>query len=345
MGVRRVGPVIAVVGLTAALLLLGAPFLGPGADIAPVATAQPAARVYRVGVLANALETADGPQFEAFLDSLQKLGYVGDRNLDIEWRSSEGDVLLLPSLADDLVRSKVDVIVATSLQPARAAVAATKTIPVVFVIAADPVGHGLVTNLAHPGGNVTGLATYQPEALSEHVLQVLREMAPGLSRLAVLSNPTNPVHRELLTRPLPTAAARAKVTLVPLELRTLSELPSAFDTAIRERANGLYVLSDVVTFIYRTRIVDLAARNRLPSIFTSRRAVEVGGLMSYGPDVRDMFRRAATYVDRILKGAKPGDLAVEQPKKFDLVINARTARALGLAVPESLRKRADQIIQ
>lgn len=344
MSVRRVGPVVGALGLVAVLALAVPSFLPSGGGGAPVATAQPAGRMYRVGVLANALETADGPQFEAFLESLQKLGYVGDRNLDIEWRSSEGDVLLLPGLADDLVRAKVDVIVATSLQPARAAVAATKTIPIVFVIGADPVGHGLVTNLARPGGNVTGLATYQPEALSEHVLQVLREMAPGFSRLAVLNNPTNPVHRELLTLPLPTAATRAKVTLLPLEFRSLAELGPAFDVAVRERANALYVLSDVVTFIYRARIVDLATRNRLPAIYTSRRAVEAGGLMSYGPDVRDMFRRAATYVDRILKGARPGEIAVEQPKKFDLVINARAARALGLTIPDSLRRRADQII-
>ena len=330
--------------LLAAILGGLLPVCPPG-DPVPPAAAQPAPRVYRVGVLANALETADGPNFETFLDSLQKLGYVGDRNLDIEWRSSEGDVLRLPALAEDLVRARVDVIVATSLQPARAAMAATKEIPIVFVVGADPVEHGLVVNPARPGGNVTGLATYQPEALSEHVVQVLKELSPGLSRLAVLTNPTNPVHRELLARPLPTATSRAKVTLVPLELRSLADVQAAFDTAVRERAHALYVLGDVLTFIYRARIVELASRNRLPAIYSSRRSVEAGGLMSYGPDTRDMFKRAASYVDRILKGARPGDLAVEQPKKFDLVINLRTARALKLSIPESLRKRADQVIQ
>jgi len=337
MSIRGIGA--AVSGAAAVLSLLLAPGLA-----APVA-AQTAPRVYRVGVLANALETADGPNFEAFLASLQKLGYIGDRNLDIEWRSSEGDAQRLPALAEDLVRAKVDVIVATSLQPARAAIAATQSIPVVFIIAADPVAQGLVSSLAKPGGNVTGLATYQPEALSEHVVQVLKEVAPGLSRLAVFSNPTNPVHRELLSKALPTAAARVKVTLLPLELKSLAEIGGAFEAAARERAHALYVLADVITFIYRARIVELAARNRLPAIYTSRRAVEAGGLMSYGPDVAEMFRRAAAYVDRILKGARPGDLAIEQPKKFELVINLRTARALGLAVPESLRKRADQVIQ
>jgi len=341
MSVRRSRWKLGAVLLAAALGVL-APVLAPSRDRAE---AQTAPRVWRVGVLANALETADGPNFEAFLDALQKLGYVGDRNLDIEWRSSEGDVMRLPALAEDLVRAKVDLIVATSLQPARAAMAATKETPIVFVVAADPVGHGLVTNPARPGGNVTGLATYQPEALSEHVVQVLKELAPGLSRLAVLTNPTNPVHRELLTGPMPTAATRAKVALMPLELRSLADVQRAFDTAVRERAHALYVLGDVLTFIYRGRIVDLAARHRLPAIYSSRRAVELGGLMSYGPDLRDTYTRAATYVDRILKGARAGDLAVEQPKKFELVINLRTARTLKLSVPESLRKRAVQVIQ
>jgi putative ABC transport system substrate-binding protein len=321
------------------LLLLVAILAAP----AP-ADAQGGARVYRIGVLANALETADGPNFEAFLAGLAKLGYVGDKNLDIEWRSSEGDFELLPNLAADLVRSKVDLIVATSLQPARAAAAATKTIPIVFVVGADPVAHGLVGNVERPGGNVTGLATYQPEQLSSRVLQLLREVAPGLSRLAVLTNPSNPVHREL-ARPLAAAAQRATMTLVPLEIRGLHELPAAFEAASRERAQALYVLGDVISFIYRTRIVDLAARNRLPAIYPSRRAVEVGGLMSYGPDLRDLFRRAATYVDRILKGARPGDIGVEQPTKFELAVNLKTARSLGLNIPEALRRRADHVVQ
>jgi putative tryptophan/tyrosine transport system substrate-binding protein len=316
------------------------------AALAPVAPAEAQApRVYRIGVLANALETADGPNFEAFVSGLAKLGYVGDKNLDIEWRSSEGDFEALPELAADLVRSKVDLIVATSLQPARAAAAATKTIPIVFVVGADPVAYGLVGSVARPGGNATGLATYHPEQLSSRVLQLLREIAPGLSRLAVLTNPSNPVHRELMARPLTAAAQRTGMTLVPLEIRALNELPVAFETAIRERAQALYVLGDVLSFIYRARIVDLAARNRLPAIYPSRRAVEVGGLISYGPDLRDLYRRAANYVDRILKGARPGELAVEEPTTFELAVNLKTARALGLNIPESLRRRADHVIQ
>ena len=316
---------------------------------ATVAAAAPAdaqsPRVYRIGVIANALETADGPNFEAFLAGLAKLGYIGDKNLDIVWRSSEGDFEALPGLAADLVRSRVDLIVATSLQPARAAAAATKTIPIVFVVGADPVAHGLVANVGRPGGNVTGFATYQPVELGSRVVQLLREVSPSLSRLAVLTNPSNPVHRELMSQPLATAAQKAAMTLVPLEIRALNELPGAFEMATRERAQALYVLGDILAFIYRTRIVDLAARNRLPAIYSSRRAVEVGGLMSYGPDLRDLFRRAAVYADRILKGARPGELAVEQPAKFELAVNLKTARALGITIPESVRRRADHVIQ
>ena len=314
-----------------ALALLAAP---------PVVEAQqPASKVYRIGILANAFETAEGPLFEAFLDGLGKLGYVEDQNLVIEWRSSEGDMERLPGLAAELVRSKVDLIVATSLQPARAAAAATSTIPIVFVVAADPVGQGLVSNLARPGGNITGLAMYEPREISERVLQLLREATIKVSRLAVLTNPANPVHRDLMAQALPSAARKAGVTLLPLDVQSLSELQRAFDTAQRERADALYVLGDVFTFVHRARIVALAAKQRLPAIYTSRRAVEAGGLMSYGPQLRDLFRRSATYVDKILKGAKPGELPVEQPTKFELAINLKTARTLGLTIPQTLLRR------
>ena len=320
------------------LALLAAPFVAE-------AQQQPAAKVYRIGILANVLETADGPLFEAFVDGLNKLGYVEDQNVIIEWRSSEGDSERLPTLAADLERSKVDVIVATSLGPARAAAAATKTTPIVFVVAADPVGQGLVANTAKPGGNVTGLATYSPGENSERVLQLLREAGIKVTRLAILVNSANPVHNELLSRPLPAAAQRVGVTLLPLEAQSLSALQNAFDTAVREKADAIYVLGDVFTFVHRPRIVALAAKNRLPAIYSSRGAVEAGGLMSYGPQLRDLFRRAATYVDKILKGAKAGDLPVEQPTKFELAINLKTAKALGLTIPPSLLKRADNVIE
>jgi len=303
------------------------------------------AKVYRVGVLANALETADGPLFEAFLDGLGKLGYVEDQNIVIEWRSSEGDAERLPVLAADLVRSKVDVIVATSLGPARAAAAATKTVPIVFVMSADPVGHGLVNNLGRPEANVTGLATYVPREISERVLQLLREATIKLSRLAIIMNSANPVHRDLMAQALPSAAQSAGVTLIPLDVQSVNDLQRGFETATRERADAIYVLGDVFTFVHRPRLVALAAKAKLPAIYTGRGAVQAGGLMSYGPQLRDLFRRAATYVDKILKGAKPGELPVEQPTKFELAVNLKTAQALGLTIPPSLLRRADEIVR
>ena len=319
------------------LALLAAPLVAEGQ--------QSAAKVYRVGILANALETADGPLFEAFVDGLAKLGYVEEQNVLVEWRSSEGDSERLPALAAELVRAKVDVIVATALGPARAAAAATKTTPIVFVVVADPVAQGLVGNTAKPGGNVTGLATYVPGENSERVLQLLREATVKVSRLAILVNPANPVHTELMSRPLPAAAQRHGVTLLPLEAQSLSALEAAFDAAVREKADALYVLGDVFTFVQRPRIIAFAAKYRLPAIYTSRQAVEAGGFMSYGPQLRDLFRRAAAYVDKILKGSKAGELPVEQPTKFELAINLKTARALGLTIPPSLLKRADDVIR
>jgi putative tryptophan/tyrosine transport system substrate-binding protein len=329
VGARAVALVVA---------LLAAPLMAE-------AQQQPAAKVYRVGILANALETADGPLFEAFLDGLGKLGYVEDQNIIIEWRSSEGDAERLPVLAADLVRSKVDVIVATSLGPARAAALATKTVPIVFVVSADPVGHGLVNNLTRPEANVTGLATYVPREISERVLQLLREASINLSRLAVIMNSTNLVHRDVMAQALSPAAQRAGVTLIPLDVQSVNDLQRGFETATRERADAIYVLGDVFTFVHRTRIVMLAAKAKLPAMYSGRGAVQAGGLMSYGPQLRDLFRRAATYVDKILKGAKPSDLPIEQPTKFELAVNLKTAQALGLTIPPSLLRRADEIVR
>jgi putative tryptophan/tyrosine transport system substrate-binding protein len=322
--------------LALALALFAAPL---------AAEAQPAVKVYRIGVLANAFDIADGPVFQVFLDGMGKLGYVEEQNMIIEWRSSEGRFDRLPALAAELVRAKVDLILATSLLPGRAAADATKTIPIVFVVAADPVGHGLVGNLARPGGNVTGLATYMPEEISERMLQLLREAAPNVSRLAVLTNPVNPVHKELMTQALPIAAQRFNVSLLSLEMRSASDLPGAFDAAVRERADAVYVLGDAIFYIHRALIAGLGAKHRLPVVYTFRGGAEAGGLMSYGPDLRDLFRRATIYVDRILKGARPGELPVEQPAKFELALNLKTARALGLTIPPALLRRANAVIQ
>ncbi len=318
------------------LLLLAAPLL---------AEAQPAVKIYRIGVLANALDTSDGPTFQAFLDTLRGLGYVQGRNMDIEWRSSEGDPGQLPGLAQELVRAKVDIILATALLPAQAAIDATKSVPIVFVVVADPVGQRLVGSLSRPGGNATGLAAYAPQESTEKVLQLLKAVTPKLSRLAVLTTPTNPAQRELIAKALPSAAQRAGVGLLPLPIQSAGDLPGAFDAARMERADGMYVLGDVLTYIQRARIADLAAKHRLPAMYTSRSAVEAGGLMSYGPRFRDLFKRAATYVDTILKGAKAGDMPVEQSTRYELAINLKTAKVLGLSVPPPLVKQAVQVIE
>ena len=329
---ERAAPLILALGLA----MLAVPF---------AAEAQPATKVYRIGVIANSLATADGPLFEVFLDGLRALGYVEDRNIIIDWRSSEGDFAKLPGLAASLVRAKVDIMMAMSLLPARAAAEATKTIPIVFVVVADPVAQKLVGNPARPGGNITGLAAYGPEDGSHKVIQFLREANPKLTRFAVLTNPANPVHQEIMSRSLPSAAQRLRVSVLPLELRSVSDLQGAFDTVVRERADALYVLADVLTFIHRARIADFAAKSRLPAIYAARGGVEAGGLMSYGPNPRDLYRRAATYIDKILKGTRPGDLPVEQLAKSRLVINLKTAKAIGLTVPPSLLQRADEVIQ
>jgi len=318
------------------LLLLAVPAVGE---------AQPSTKVYRIGVLANALDTSDGPTFQAFVSGLRGLGYVQGRNMDIEWRSSEGNAEQLPGLAMDLVRAKVDIILATALVPAQAAIEATKTVPIVFVVAADPVGLRLVGSLPRPGGNATGLASYAPQESADRVLQLLKAVTPSVSRLGVLTVPSNQVQRELLGRALPSAAQRAGVTLLPLPVQAASDLAGAFETARIDRADGLYVLGDVLTFVQRARILELVAKSRLPAMYTNRSAVEAGGLMSYGPNLRELFRRAASYVDQILKGAKAGEMPVEQSAKYELVLNLKTAKELGLSVPPSLVKQAAQVIQ
>ena len=309
------------------------------------AEAQSSGKTPRIGVLANALDTADSPVFRVFLETLRGLGYVEERNVIIDWRSSEGDDGQLPELAASLVRSKVDIILATSLRPARAVVEATKTVPVVFVVVADPVAQALVSNLNRPGGNVTGQAMYAPQESSERVLQVLKSALPNLSLLAVLSNPGNPAQRELMARAIPGAAQRANVTLLPLTFQSAADFPAAFEVAAQKRAGAIYVLSDVITFTHRALLIDLAARNRLPAIYGLRGAAEAGGFMAYGPDQRELFRRAAIYVDRILKGAKPGEMPVQSSVKYDLLVNLKVAKALGLTLPPTLIRQASQVIE
>ena len=305
----------------------------------PVALAQPAAKTYRIGVLGNQ-PTAP---WEAFRQSLRELGYVEGRNAAIESRWSEGATDRLPALAVELVGLRVDVIVASGTQAVRAAKQATSSIPIVMAVSSYPERIGLVESLARPGGNVTGLSNVSPELQGKR-LQLLKEIAPSVSRVAVLHNAGSPVE-PLGLRELLAAAPAAGVTIQPVDVRALDDFPAAFTAVTSGRAQAVMAFGNPVNFQARQLIADFAARSQLPGIFEERLFVEAGGLMSYAPSFVDLFRRAAAYVDRILKGARPADLPVEQPTTFELVINVKTAKALGLTIPPSLLIRADQLIQ
>ncbi|MBM2844685.1 MAG: transporter substrate-binding protein, partial [Anaerolineales bacterium] len=307
--------------------------LGLGLLAAPFASeAQQPARVFRLGLLGTVPLTEPGSSriWNGFFEGLRQLGYVEGQNLVIERRFSEGRTERLPDLAADLVRLKVDVIVA-AVYAADAAKGATSTIPIVMTNNSDPVGSGLVASLARPGGNVTGLSGQSPDLVGKQ-LQLLKEAVLKLSRVAVLSNPTHPGHPRSL-REAEVAARSLKVRLQILEARAPTEFAGAFSAATKESAGALFVLGDPMFFGERTRIVELATKSHLPLMGIQKEYPEAGGLLAYGIDHRDSFRRAATYVDKILKGAKPADLPVEQPTKFELVINMKTAKALGLTIP------------
>jgi putative ABC transport system substrate-binding protein len=309
------------------------------------AEAQQAAKVARIGYLAANL--AASPHLrEAFLQGLRDLGYVEGRNVVIEYRDAEGKYERFPALATELVALKVDVIVVTSTPSAVVVKQATRTIPIVFTWAADPVGSGLVTSLARPGGNVTGLSILTPDLVGKR-LELLTQAVPGVSRVAALWHPGDYVERmekDMLTE-ADRAARALGLRLQVVEARGPEDFDRAFSDMTRARADAVTVQSTNIFFIERRRLVDLAAKHRLPAVYQTRESVDAGGLMSYGPNVADLHRRAATYVDKILKGAKPADLPVEQPTKFELVINLKTAKALGLTIPDSLLRRADEVIQ
>ncbi len=320
--------------------------LALGLLIAPLAApAEQPRKVFRIGILGNVpLTDPEGVRlWGAFIQGLRELGYVEGQNITIEHRSSEGKYERLPDLAADLVRLKVDVIVAPAANPVFAAKQATRTIPIVMTGSGDAVGSGLVASLARPGGNVTGLSTLAPEIVGKQ-LELLKEIIPRVSRVAVLWNPTNQTH-PLLLGEAKVAARSLGVQLQILEARRPDDFERAFAAMTRERAGALLVLTDGMFLLHLTRTADLAAKSRLPAMFALREQADAGGLMAYGPSLRDSFRRAATYVDKILKGAKPADLPVEQPTKFELVINLKTAKALGLTIPQSVLIRADEVIQ
>jgi putative tryptophan/tyrosine transport system substrate-binding protein len=316
-----------------------------GALAAPLgAGGQQAGKVYRIGYLG-----AGGPAPLntpiAFEDALRELGYVAGKNLLIDYRFAEGRYERLPALAAELVRLKADIIVTNPTPATVAAKKATETIPIVMISGSvDPVGLGLVASLARPGGNVTGLSFGASTEIFSKGLELLKDIVPKVRRVAVLSNPGSPI-QPLIIRELNAAGRSLGVQLQLLEVRGLDEFDDAFAAMAKERVGALLVVSDSLFNIHRARLADLAARSRLPAAYGTRDLVEVGGLMSYGPSFRDLFRRGAVYVDKILKGAKPADLPVEQPTKFELVINLKTAKALGLTIPPSLLARADQVIE
>ena len=326
--------------LIAVLILL------PALPVAPLAAdAQQAGKVRRIGFLGGRTPSDMSPFLDTFRQGLRELGWVEGQNIVIDYRYAEGTFARLPDLAAELVRLKVDIIVAQPLPAAVAAKNATETIPIVMISGgADPVGLGLIATLARPGGNVTGSSYSAGQELTGKQLQLLKETVPKVRRVAILSNPANPGHSPAI-RDVNVSARMLGVQLQLLEARGPNEFDGAFAAMAKERVGALLVLSDGIFSLHRTRLADLAAKSRLPAAYGNRENVEAGGLMSYGPSLRDFYRQAARYVDKILKGAKPAELPVEQPTKFELVINLKTAKALGLTIPQPLLQRADEVLQ
>ena len=306
------------------------------------AYAQQPASPRRIGVLLVGF-SPESKEAQAFRQGLRDAGYAEGRDVVIEWRSANGDYDRVHQLAADLVQRKVDVIVADSTYAARAAKGATTAIPIVMAVVADPVGSGLVASLAHPGGNVTGLSVMAAE-FSAKRLQLLKETIPQLTRVAVLGNPDGPYHPKVVQE-LKSAAPLMSIKLNFVPARTPEQFGPAFSAISRARAQALYVIGDSLFSAHRATLLKLASKARLPTIYLRRENVDAGGLMSYGPNFGDLFRRSAGYVDKILKGAKPADLPVEQPTKFELVVNLKTAKALGITIPESILLRADEVIR
>jgi len=312
-----------------------------GAVAGPFAAeAQQTDRVHRIGWLGPEPPTH---RRDWLVQDLRDLGYVDGRNVEIEYRFAKGNIDRLAVIAAELVGLKVDVIVAVSQPAVQAAQHATRTIPIIMFGVGDPVATRLVSSLARPGSNTTGLSQLSPE-LSAKRLALLKEAVPGASRIAVLSNPTNPSNAPQI-KDTSVAARTLGVSLQLLEIRGAKDLDKAFQAAAREHANALMTLDDLVIFTERERIVALAASQRLPAMYGWSHFPPAGALMSYGVDFRSMYKQAAIFVDKILKGAKPADLPIEQPTKFELVINLKTAKTLGLTIPPSLLTRADQVIE
>jgi putative ABC transport system substrate-binding protein len=307
-----------------------------------IAEAQPT-KIPRIGYLTGNSPSTNAARIEAFRQGLRELGYVEGKNIIIEWRYAEGKADRLPALAAELVRVKIEVIVTTGPGPTRAAKEATTTIPIVMAQDPDPVGNGFVASLARPGGNITGLATLAPE-ISGKQLELLKETVSRLSRVAVLGTSTRPGNAQNL-KETELAAGAFGAKLQYLDVLIPKDLETAFRAASKGRADGVLVLQTPLLTSHRTQVVDLAVKNRLPAIYATAEWVEDGGFMSYAASGTDLFRRSATYVDKILKGAKPADLPVEQPKKFELIINLKAAKQIGLTIPPNVLARADKVIK
>ena len=311
---------------------------------APLVVEGQQARVPSVGYLGNSSASLETDLVEAFRQGLRELGYTEGQNIIIEYRWAEERSDRFPDLVSDLVRTKVDAIVTAGTPGALAAKQATKTIPIIMAVAGDPVGTGLVASLARPGGNVTGSTAIVPE-LEGKRLELLKEIVPGLSRVAFLANPNNPLN-VIILKQTRLAAPALGLKLEPIvDVRRISELEQAFATISSARPDALIMIADRFLLAERARIVEFAEKRRLPAMYPYGEMVRDGGLMSYSPSYPDLFRRSATFVDKILKGAKPADLPIEQPTKFELVINRKAAKAIGLTIPQSVLLRADQIIE
>jgi putative ABC transport system substrate-binding protein len=309
-----------------------------------VAEAQQSTKVPRIGYLSGSPPSAIAERIEAFRQGLRELGYMEDKNIVIEWRSAEGKRDRLPALATELVHLKVDVIVTAGPLVTRSVKKATSTVPIVLAQDPDPVGNGFVASLARPGGNITGLSRIAPE-LSGKQLELLKEIVPRLSRVAVFGTSTKPGNAQTLSE-VELAAGAFGVKLQFLDILNPKDIETTFQAAVRERADGaLWIVTGSIGNPHRKKIVDLAVSSRLPVMYYEAEFVEAGGLMSYGVNFPDLDRRAATYVDKILKGAKPAELPVEQPTKFEFVINLKTAKQIGLTIPPNVLARADRVIK
>jgi putative ABC transport system substrate-binding protein len=307
------------------------------------AEAQQSGKIPKIGLLVSGSAASDSARIEGLRQGLRELGYVEGKNIAIEYRFAEGNIERLPDLASELVRLKVDVILAGGTPGPLAAKQHTTTIPIVMTHVGDPVARGLVASLARPGGNITGLSSASPD-LSGKRLELLKEIAPKLTRMGIVWEPTDKGSAANF-KETEAAAMSLEIQLQSFEVRRPEDIDGAFKAATAERTQALVALQSAVIVTHRGRIVELATKNRLPTMFAEAVHVESGGLMSYGPNFPDLFRRAATYVDKILKGTKPADLPVERPMKFELVINLKTAKQIGLTIPQSMLYRADKVIK